>query len=60
MRPSTVYTKSLYDQRRGLLGWSIGIAATTALFILIYPMMLGMEDIEVFLEQYPKAFGELF
>jgi ABC-2 type transport system permease protein len=60
MRPSTVYTKALYDQRRGLLGWSIGIAATTALFVLIYPMMAGFDDIEVLLEQYPEEFGELF
>jgi len=60
MTPSTIYTKALYDQRRGLLGWSIGIAATTALFVLIYPMIVAMEDIEVLLEQYPEAFGELF
>lgn len=60
MRPSTVYAKALFDQRRGLLGWSIGVAATTALFVLIYPMVRGMEGIEGFLEQYPDAFGELF
>jgi ABC-2 type transport system permease protein len=60
MRPSTVYTKALFDQRRGLLGWSIGVAATAALFVLIYPMVRDMEGIEVFLEQYPEAFGELF
>lgn len=60
MTPRTVYTKSLYDQRRGLLGWSIGIGATTALFVLIYPMVRDMPDLEAFLDQYPEAFGQLF
>jgi ABC-2 type transport system permease protein len=60
MRPSTVYTKALYDQRRGLLGWSAGIATMTALFVLIYPMVRDMPDLDVFLEQYPDVFGQLF
>lgn len=60
MTPRTVYAKALYDQRRGLIGWSLGIAATTALFILMYPMVRGMPDLELFLDQYPAAFGELF
>lgn len=60
MTPSTVYTKALYDQRRGLLGWSVGIAAMTALFVLIYPMVRDMPDLEIFLAQYPDVMGELF
>ena len=60
MTPSTVYTKALYDQRRGLLGWSVGIAVMTALFVLIYPMVRDMPDLEIFLEQYPDVMGELF
>ncbi len=60
MTPRTIFAKALYDQRRGLLGWSIGIAATTALFILLFPMVRDMPDLEVFLDQYPDVFGQLF
>lgn len=60
MTPRTIFAKALYDQRRGLLGWSIGIAATTALFILMYPMVRDMPDLAIFLDQYPDAFGTLF
>lgn len=60
MTPRTVFTKSLFDQRRGLVGWGLGIAAMTALFILMYPMIRGMPDLEQFLDQYPEAFGQLF
>lgn len=60
MSSSSVLAKALYDQRRGLMGWSVGIAAITSLFILIYPMMRAMPDLDVFLEQYPETFAELF
>lgn len=60
MTPRTVAAKALFDQRRGLLGWGLGIAAMTALFILMYPMVRGMPDLEQFLGQYPEAFAQLF
>jgi hypothetical protein len=34
-----VFSKTLWDQRRGILGWSLGIAAVGVLYAAFYPSM---------------------
>ena len=56
---ASVFTKTLRDQRRGLLGWSVGTAATVALMAAIWPSFNDI-DIDALLAQYPKALLEVF
>jgi ABC-2 type transport system permease protein len=54
-----VFRKSLRDQRRGLLGWGIGVALTVALLAAMWPTVRDAFDQE-FLAAYPEAFLRLF
>jgi ABC-2 type transport system permease protein len=54
-----VYTKTLYDQRRGLVGWGIGVAVTVALMAALWPAFEDM-DMTALVEQYPQALKDLF
>jgi ABC-2 type transport system permease protein len=56
---ANVLTKTLHDQRRGLLGWSIGVALTVLLMGGIWPSFSDM-DINALLDQYPEAMKQLF
>lgn len=54
------FLKTLWDQRRGLLGWSIGIAAIVLLEAALYPSVRDMPNLEDFLASFPEAMLELF
>ncbi len=56
---ANVFTKTLRDQRRSLLGWSIGVALTVVIMAAIWPSFSGM-DLTAFLAQYPEAMKEAF
>jgi ABC-2 type transport system permease protein len=56
----SVFAKSLYDQRRGFLGWSIGLVLTMATMMAVWPTMRDMPDLDQFLANYPEALKELF
>lgn len=55
-----VFLKSLRDQRKAFLGWSIGIVALVLLEAALWPSVRDMPDLEKFLEGYPEAMRELF
>ena len=55
-----VYSKALRDQRRALVGWSIGILLLVGLMAGIWPSFRDMPDLERFLANYPEEFGRLF
>jgi ABC-2 type transport system permease protein len=57
---TNVFLKTLYDLRRSLLGWSIGIVALVGLMAAIWPTMRQMPDLESFLANYPEAMQRLF
>ncbi|WP_433663217.1 ABC transporter permease subunit [Nocardia sp. CA-128927] len=55
-----MYTKSLRDQRRGLIGWSIGVVLIVLLESAIWPSFSDMSGMQDFLKNYPEAMRKLF
>lgn len=55
----SVFGKDLYDMRRGLLGWSVGIAATVLLMSGLWTSFSGV-DFEELLKAYPEAVLKAF
>jgi ABC-2 type transport system permease protein len=49
----SVFGKSLWDQRRGILIWSLGVAGVGMMYAAFYPTLNSPEMIE-FMEAYPK------
>jgi ABC-2 type transport system permease protein len=49
-----VFAKTLWDQRRGILGWAVGIAAVGVLYAAFYPS-INNPDMAAALEAYPQA-----
>ncbi|RBO96025.1 ABC transporter permease subunit [Nocardia puris] len=56
----TVYLKSLRDQRRGLIGWSLGIVLLVLAECALWQSFSEMTGIEEFLASYPEPLRELF
>lgn len=56
---ANVFTKTMRDQRRGLMGWSIGTALTVVLMGAIWPSFSDM-DIDALLAEYPEAMKDVF
>jgi ABC-2 type transport system permease protein len=52
--------KTLRDQRRALIGWSLGIALLVLVMALVWPTVRDMKDIQKFLDSYPEALRKLF
>ncbi|MGZ4128616.1 MAG: ABC transporter permease subunit [Actinomycetota bacterium] len=56
-----VFVKTLRDERRAFLWWSIGLVALSMWITLIYPTYSkGAADFNKFFEQAPKAFRAMF
>ncbi|MEU7143946.1 ABC transporter permease subunit [Nocardia sp. NPDC046473] len=55
-----MYTKTLRDQRRGLLGWIIGVVLIVLLESAIWPSFSDMSGMQDFLKNYPEAMRKLF
>jgi ABC-2 type transport system permease protein len=51
-----VFLKSLRDQRRGLLGWSLGLSFLVFVESAVWPTIRDM-DCGKLLESYPKSCG---
>jgi ABC-2 type transport system permease protein len=56
----TVYFKTLRDQRRALVGWSIGLILLVLLESALWPSIRDMPDLNTFIAHYPEAMRELF
>jgi ABC-2 type transport system permease protein len=50
----SVFTKTLWDQRRGIIGWSIGIAAVGVMYAAFYPSMANPE-MAAAMEAFPEG-----
>ncbi|RKO25610.1 ABC transporter permease [Pseudarthrobacter phenanthrenivorans] len=57
---SSVLTKTLRDQRRALLGWSISVALLIAMYVALWPTVRDQPSMADILEQMPEAFRALF
>ncbi|WP_024368101.1 ABC transporter permease subunit [Arthrobacter sp. TB 26] len=57
---TSVLTKTLRDQARGLLGWSISLALLVAMYVAIWPTVRDEPSMSDFLDQMPEAFRSLF
>ncbi|HEX7745568.1 MAG TPA: ABC transporter permease subunit [Micromonosporaceae bacterium] len=56
----SVFRKSLRDQRRALVGWSIGIVLLILLEAALWPSIRDMPDLSQFLQSYPESMRKLF
>lgn len=56
-----LFSKTVYERRRSLVWWALGIAALIVIQILFYPTIRNNNEITKLLESYPKellaAFG---
>lgn len=52
--------KTLWDQRRALLAWTLGILALVGMYAGIYPSMSGSNAYDDIINQMPSALRDLF
>jgi ABC-2 type transport system permease protein len=55
-----VFLKSLYDQRRALIGWSVGMTLLVLIVAALWPSIRNVPNIDQFLANYPEAMRKLF
>jgi ABC-2 type transport system permease protein len=55
----SIYGRALHDERRALVGWSIGIAATIILELALYPTVRN-NDMSKLIDSYPDSVKQLF
>lgn len=56
----TVLGKGIFDSRRTMIGWGLGMAAAAGLVVGLYPVIRDSPEIVDLLESYPEALLELF
>jgi ABC-2 type transport system permease protein len=56
----SVGLKTLYDQRRALVGWCLSFAVLVAMYAAIWPSLRNEPSMSDFLNQMPKAMRSLF
>lgn len=56
----TIYLKSLYDARRGLLGWSIAIAVLVLLESALWPSIRDMPNLQQLYQSFPAELRKFF
>lgn len=56
----TVFRKALWEQRRSLPSWALGVATLIVLEAALWPSMRSMAGLEDYLAEFPPALQELF
>ena len=56
----SVWAKTLYDQRRGLLAWVVSLVLLVAMYVAIWPSIANEPSMSDFLDRMPEAFRSLF
>jgi ABC-2 type transport system permease protein len=59
-RLRSVFEKALRDERRGLIGWTIGMVVFGAYLLAVFPTIHGNADMKKLLESYPEAMRKMF
>jgi ABC-2 type transport system permease protein len=57
---NSVLVKALFDRRRSIVGWAIGVAAASLFVTLLFPVIRDTPEIIDLLESYPEALLEVF
>lgn len=57
---TNVFLKTLRDQRRAFVGWSIGLVVLVLLESALWPTVRNMGNLGDFVANYPEAMKELF
>ena len=55
-----VFTKDLWDRRRSMIWWVIGMAAMTGWLAAFYPVIRDSDEMQDFLEDFPPELLALF
>lgn len=56
----TVFGKTLWEQRRSLVGWGIGLFLLVLMEAALWPSIRTMPNIQQFLDSYPETVKKLF
>lgn len=57
---ASVLLKTLRDQARALLGWTVALVLIVAMYVAIWPSIRDQPSMNAFLDQMPDAFRSLF
>lgn len=57
---ANVFTKTVWDQRRALVGWGVGVVAVTGMMLAVWPSVRNMPGLQDFLANYPEGMKRLF
>lgn len=55
-----VLAMALFDYRRGMAGWGLGLFLGVVLMCAFYPSLIGIEGLDELLDAYPEALLSLF
>jgi ABC-2 type transport system permease protein len=56
----SVWTKTLYEQRRALLAWVVSLVLLVAMYVAIWPSIKAQPSLSDFLNNMPETFRALF
>lgn len=56
----SVVGKTLYDQRRALIAWSVSLALLVAMYVAIWPSIRDQPSMSDLMDQMPEAMRSLF
>lgn len=60
MMLSSVFAKTLWEQRRSLVGWAIGLVLLVAMYMAFYPTIRGNATYNELFDQMPESLRSLF
>ena len=56
----SVFERTFHEERRALLGWSLGLIALALTMLAMYPTIRGNQQFSKLFEAYPQAFKSMF